>query len=154
MTCPQSVPAEGQSLVSTWDTRVRCRVRLQGPLGVEGIVSTHWQEQKPGVEETGDRKKAEEAEAGMGPSEGAWCQEECGNKSKESEGSGESEEGDSALVLVVDSKEGKSTIVLYCCVFLIKWNKKERLGYEERELANKYVEKRKRSSILVSQDAN
>lgn len=46
------------------------------------------------------------------------------------------------------------TIVLYCCVFLIKWNKKERLGYEERELANKYVEKRKRSSILVSQDAN
>ena len=30
------------------------------------------------------------------------------------------------------------TIVLYCCVFLIKWNKKERLGYEERELANKY----------------
>ena len=33
------------------------------------------------MEDTGDRKEmAEEAEAGMGPSEGEWCQEEWDDK--------------------------------------------------------------------------
>ena len=51
-------------------------------------------------------------------------------------------------------RKEKLANVLYCCVFLIKWKKKKILGYEEGERANKYVEKRKRSSILISQDAN
>ena len=38
------------------------------------------------------------------------------------------------------------------CTHLKEMN--ERTQEELRELANKYVEKRKRSSILVSQDAN
>lgn len=121
-TCPRVPCRRTESLVSTWDTRVRVQGEAPRPSGCGGhsfhtLAGTEARWKRQGTERRQKKQKL------------AWdhlkehgARRRCGNKSKESEGSGESKEGDSALVLVVDSKEGKS---YNCFVPLCVFNKVE-----------------------------
>lgn len=112
-----------ESLVSTWDTRVRVQGEAPRPSGCGGhsfhtLAGTEARWKRRGTE----RRRQKKRKLAWGHLKEHGARRRCGNKSKESEGSGESEEGDSALVLVVDSKEGKS---YNCFVLLCVFNKVE-----------------------------